>query len=186
MELTVKEKTGARPARSDAELVVRCIRGDQHAWGQLVTQYERLIYSIAMAICRDPEVASDILQQVCLELYQRLDEVRNVESLAAWVSTVARRKAYTYLRSARQTEPFADDGADCAVSPDLITNVERQHTLERALATLPPRSRRLIELLYFSTEEKTYEQIAAELGIPVASVGPTRVRCLEKLRKFLA
>ena len=184
MELTIKDK-GVRPARSDAELVVRCIRGDQHAWEQLVTQYERLIYSIAMAICRDAEVASDILQQVCLELYQRLDEVRNVESLAAWVATVTRRKAYTHLRSTRLTEPFADDDDDCAVSPDLITNIERQHTLERALATLPPRSRRLIELLYFGAEEKSYEEIAAELGIPVASVGPTRLRCLEKLRKFL-
>lgn len=186
VELTINEKTGSRQGRSDAELVVRCIRGDQDAWEQLVRQYERLIYSIALAICRDVEVASDILQQVCLELYQRLDEVRNVESLAAWLATVTRRKTYTHLRSARPTEPIGDDDDDLVVSPDLIANIERQHTLERALATLPARSRRLIELLYLSTEEKSYEEIAVELGIPVASVGPTRIRCLEKLRKFLA
>jgi RNA polymerase sigma factor (sigma-70 family) len=185
VELTIKDKR-SRQSGSDAELVVRCIRGDQRAWEQLVAKYERLIFSIGIAICRDSEVASDILQQVCLELYQRLDEVRNVDSLAAWLATVTRRKTFTYLRSTRPTEPFTEDDEDGAVSPDLIANIERQHTLERALATLPPRSRRLIELLYFSNEEKSYEDIAAELGIPVASIGPTRVRCLEKLRKFLA
>jgi RNA polymerase sigma factor (sigma-70 family) len=182
----IKDKTSSRTSGTDADLVVRCIRGDQKAWEQLVLQYERLIFSIAISICRDAEVASDILQQVCLELYQRLDEVRNLDSLAAWVATVTRRKAYTHMRSTRPTEPFEENDEDGVVSPDLIANIERQHTLERALATLPPRNRRLIELLYFSTEEKSYEDIAAELGIPVASIGPTRVRCLEKLRKFLA
>jgi RNA polymerase sigma factor (sigma-70 family) len=185
VELTAKRPATQRSG-SDAELVVRCIRGDQRAWEQLVTQYQRLIYSIALAIGRDEEVAADILQQVCLELYQRLDEVRNVESLASWVATVTRRKTYTYLRSKRPTEPFMEDEENHAVCPDALANIERQHTLERALATLPPKSRRLIELLYFSAEEKSYEQIAAELGIPVASIGPTRVRCLEKLRKFLS
>jgi RNA polymerase sigma factor (sigma-70 family) len=183
--LTLTEKPKGRQARSDGELVERCIRGDQTAWSQLVVQYERLIYSVSVAICRDGEVASDVLQQVCLELYQRLDEVRNVESLAAWVATVSRRKTYNYLRSLRPTEQLTDENEDWAISPDVLSNIERQHTLERALATLPPKNRKLMELLYFSPEEKSYEQIAAELGIPVASVGPTRVRCLEKLRKFL-
>jgi RNA polymerase sigma factor (sigma-70 family) len=185
VELTIK-RPATRRSGADTELVVRCIQGDQSAWEQLVTQYERLVYSIALAICRDDEVAADILQQVCLELYQRLDEVRNVDSLAAWVATVTRRKTYSYLRSKRPTEPFEEDEESNAVSPDFLANIERQHTLERALATLPPKSRRLIELLYFSAEEKSYEQIAAELGMPVASIGPTRVRCLEKLRKFLS
>ena len=184
MELTIKERK-TRSAPPDTGLIDRCIRGDQQAWEQLVRRYERLSFSIALAICRDTEVAADILQQVCLELYQRLDEVRNVESLPAWIATVTRRKVYTHLRSTRPTEPFGDDG-DWAVSPDLIHNIEQQHTLERALATLPDRCRRLIELLYLHPEGKSYEEISAELGIPVASVGPTRVRCLEKLRKFLS
>ena len=79
---------------ADVNLIQRCIQGDQQSWKQLVARYERLIYSIALRICRDSEAASDILQQVCLELYQRLDEVRNASSLPAWVATVARRRAY--------------------------------------------------------------------------------------------
>jgi len=52
----------------DRDLIRRCIEGDQEAWKQLVRRYERLIYSIALRICRDSETAADVLQQVCLEL----------------------------------------------------------------------------------------------------------------------
>jgi RNA polymerase sigma factor (sigma-70 family) len=165
----------------DPDLVKRCISGDERAWEQLVYRYNRLIYSIALTLCRDPEVAADILQQVCLELYRRLDEVRKLESLSSWVATVTRRKTYTYLRSKKPTEPLFD--AELVASRDILSNIERQHMLQRALATLPSRSRRLMELLYLN--EGTYEQVAAELGMPVASVGPTRIRCLKKLKKLL-
>ena len=77
----------------DRDLIRRCIEGDQEAWKQLVRRYERLIYSIALRICRDSETAADVLQQVCLELYQRLDEVRNTATLASWIATVTRRKS---------------------------------------------------------------------------------------------
>jgi len=167
----------------DPDLVKRCISGDQLAWEQLVYRYNRLIYSIALSLCREPEIAADILQQVCLELYRRLDEVRKLESLASWVATVTRRKAYTYLRSKKPTEPLFD--AEMVASRDVLSNIERQHMLQRALATLPPRSRRLMELLYLTEGVGTYEQVAAELGMPVASIGPTRIRCLKKLKKLL-
>src|SRR5678815_2077062 len=97
------------PASGDRNLVQRCIEGDQQAWKQLVARYQRLIYSIAWRICRDSEAGADILQQVCLELYQRLDEVRNVASLPAWVATVTRRKSYDHLRSLKPTEPLLDE-----------------------------------------------------------------------------
>src|SRR5881397_1512157 len=92
----------------DPDLVKRCISGDERAWEQLVYRYNRLIYSIALTLCREPEVAADILQQVCIELYRRLDEVRKQESLSSWIATVTRRKAYTYLRSKKPTEPLFD------------------------------------------------------------------------------
>ena len=167
----------------EPDLVKRCIDGEESAWEQLVHRYNRLIYSIALTVCREPEIAADILQQVCIELYRRLDEVRKQESLASWVATVTRRKAYTYLRSKKPTEPLFD--AETVASRDILENIEQQHMLQRALATLPPRSRRLMELLYLTEGERTYEQIAAELGMPVSSIGPTRIRCLKKLKKLL-
>lgn len=184
--MTLKHKIASRHASSevDASLIQQCIRGDDGAWKQLVHRYERLIFSIALSICRDRETAEDILQQVCLELYQRLDEVRNLSSLTAWVATVARRKSYTHLRSLRRTEPLSDDSAFTAA--DIFANIERQHALECALATLPDRHRRLMELLYMSPEGCSYEEISMKLDMPVSSIGPTRIRCLKKLRKLMS
>ena len=80
--------------RVDSELVDRCIRGDQTAWRALVLRYERLVYSVALALCPDMEDASDIFQQVWMELYQRLSDIRRVEALPAWLITVTRRHAF--------------------------------------------------------------------------------------------
>jgi RNA polymerase sigma factor (sigma-70 family) len=167
----------------DADLIQQCIRGEEDAWRLLVRRYERLIYSIALSICRDRDAASDVLQQVCLELYQRLDEVRSISSLTAWVATVSRRKAYTLMRSTRPTQPLSEDTPLAAA--DIFANIERQHTLEQALTCLSPRQKQLIELLYMSPQGYSYEEIARTLGMPVASIGPTRIRCLKKLKKLM-
>ena len=168
----------------DRDLIRRCIEGDQEAWKELVRRYERLIYSIALRICRDSETAADVLQQVCLELYQRLDEVRNIATLPSWIATVTRRKSCDYWRSCEPAEPLLDDGS--ADSEDIFANIERQHTLERAMASLPERNRRLMQMLYMSDRDYSYQEIAQQLGMPVASIGPTRIRSLKKLRKLLS
>jgi RNA polymerase sigma factor (sigma-70 family) len=168
----------------DRDLIRRCIEGDQEAWKQLVRRYERLIYSIALRICRNSETAADVLQQVCLELYQRLDEVRNTATLPSWIATVTRRKSCDYWRSCQPAEPLLDDGS--ADSEDIFANIERQHTLERAMASLPERNRRLMQMLYMSGHDYSYQEIAQQLGMPVASIGPTRIRSLKKLRKLLS
>jgi len=168
----------------DRDLIRRCIEGDQEAWKELVRRYERLIYSIALRICRDSETAADVLQQVCLELYQRLDEVRNTATLPSWIATVTRRKSCDYWRSCQPAEPLLDDGS--ADSEDIFANIERQHTLERAMASLPERNRRLMQMLYMSGHDYSYQEIAQQLGMPVASIGPTRIRSLKKLRKLLS
>jgi len=184
MMLKSKLGTSDSPAAViDGDLIQQCIRGEENAWRQLVRRYERLIYSIALSICRDRDAASDVLQQVCLELYQRLDEVRSISSLTAWIATVSRRKAYTLMRSTRPTQPLSDDTPLAAA--DIFANIERQHVLEQALTCLPPRQKRLIELLYMSPHGYSYEEIAKKLGMPVASIGPTRIRCLKKLRKLI-
>jgi len=173
--------TGTR-ASEDGDLVKRCIEGDQEAWKELVIDYEGLIFSIALRICCDSEAAADILQQVCLELYQRLHEVRNAANLPAWIVTMTCRKSCDYSRARVPTEVLDDSSVD---SEDVFASIERQHTLERAVASLPERNRRLIQMMYMSGQRYTYEEIADGLGIPVASIGPTRIRSLQKLRKLL-
>jgi RNA polymerase sigma factor (sigma-70 family) len=182
-QVTTFREHRLRSNLTDAQLIDGCVRGEQQAWEQLVVRYQRLIYSVALTLCREPEVAADVFQQVCLELYQRLDEIRKTDSLRPWLVTVARRKAFSYLRSLKPTEPLTGD--EQFVEPaDRIARIERQHMIEQALKTLPDRCRRLLELLYLTPAGRTYDEVAGELSMPVASVGPTRIRCLNKLRNF--
>ena len=76
----------------DNELIERCIQGNQAAWKELVTRYQRLVYSVAHLLCPSRDDVSDIFQQVWLDLYQQLADLRNVEALPAWLITVTRRR----------------------------------------------------------------------------------------------
>jgi RNA polymerase sigma factor (sigma-70 family) len=168
--------------RVDNELIERCIKGDQAAWKDLIARYQRLVYSIAHTICSHPDDASDVFQQVWLELYQHLTDLRNVEALPAWLMTVTRRRCYALLNAKRGIEPLDEDLPDLSQK---LSRIEHEHALEQALDQLPQRCRQLIDLLYFNIEEPSYAEIAGKMNMPVASVGPTRARCLEKLRKLL-
>jgi RNA polymerase sigma factor (sigma-70 family) len=168
--------------RVDNELIEQCLAGDQTAWGNLISRYQRLVYSVAHTLCSQPDDVSDVFQQVWLELYQHLSELRNVEALPAWLITVTRRRSYAVIRSKRSSEQLNEDLPDVSQP---LTLIEHEHALERVLAQLPERCRRLIDLLYFTVDEPSYAEISRELGMPVSSVGPNRARCLEKLRKLL-
>jgi RNA polymerase sigma factor (sigma-70 family) len=168
--------------RIDNNLIERCLKGDQAAWKALVTQYQRLVYSVAHTLCPHGEDVSDVFQQVWLELYQHLSDVRNIDALPAWLITVTRRRSYAVLHSRHSSEPLNEDIPDLA---EHLTQIEHEHALERALDQMPDRCRRLIDLLYFDVREPSYLEIAREMGMPEASIGPTRARCLEKLRKLL-
>ena len=166
----------------DNDLIERCIRGDQAAWNELVTRYQRLIYSVAHLLCPRGEDVSDIFQQVWLELYQQLPELRNAEALPAWLITVTRRRAYALIRARRGSEPLDEELPDVSEG---LRQIEHEHTLERALVQMSDRCQKLINLLYFDAKEPSYSEISKEMGMPEASIGPTRARCLEKLRKLI-
>jgi RNA polymerase sigma factor (sigma-70 family) len=167
----------------DSKLIDRCIQGDQNAWRDLVARYERLVYSVALTFCPQTEDASDVFQQVWIELYQQLTNLRHVEALPAWLITVTRRLAFKVINSRHGSEPLDEEVPDVKQQ---LTSIEREHALERGLEQLSARCRALVDLLYFNADEPSYAEIAEKLGMPVASIGPTRARCLEKLRKLLS
>jgi RNA polymerase sigma factor (sigma-70 family) len=84
-------------ANIDKELIERCVKGDQVAWKGLVVRYERLVYSVALTFCPESDDASDVFQQVWMELYQQLSELRHTEALPAWLITVTRRIAHKVI-----------------------------------------------------------------------------------------
>jgi DNA-directed RNA polymerase specialized sigma24 family protein len=95
---------------------------------------------------------------------------------------VTRRIAHKVINARRHSEPLDVDVPD---PKQRLTQVEYEHALEQAIGQLGDRCRHLVDLLYFSPDEPTYAGIAQKLSMPVASIGPTRARCLEKLRKLL-
>ncbi len=167
----------------DAELVSACLNGDQSAWTKLIHSYQRLIYSVARVLCPEQGDADEVFQQVCLELYQRLADLRDVASLPKWLVIVTRRQSITLLRNRKETTSLDEKHVPGKFR---IETIEHRHAIEQALERLPERCRRLLNHLYFSEDGVSYANIAQRMQIPVASVGPTRARCLQKLRAILS
>jgi RNA polymerase sigma factor (sigma-70 family) len=169
---------------SDIRLIEECLRGEQDAWARLIARYERLIYSVARAVCPEPDDCADIFQHVCLEWYQHLGNLRDIRTLPAWLITVTRRKSFAVLRVKKATSQI-DGQLEPSIQPR-ISLIEQEHSIERTLEQLPERCRRLIALLYFDPDEPSYAEVAQMMDMPVPSVGPTRARCLEKLKRLLS
>jgi RNA polymerase sigma factor (sigma-70 family) len=132
-----------------------------------------------------------VFQSVWLDLLNQLDAVRDPAALPGWLSTT-RRECLRVLREARapgadwsplDVERIPDEHA--ATAEQELLAAERRAALREAFMDLPPSSQRLIALL---TEDPPvpYPQISARLGIPIGSIGPTRSRCLDKLRRHPA
>jgi len=117
-----------------------------------------------------------------MELYLRLADLRKTDALPAWLITVTRRRAYAVAHSRRPSEPLDETIPDISGQ---LARIEREHMIRRALEQVSDRCRRLIELLYFDDTNPSYSRIAELMGMPEASIGPTRARCLEKLRKLM-
>jgi RNA polymerase sigma factor (sigma-70 family) len=172
-------------------LLTRAQTGDQQAWNALVERYAPLVWSI----CRRYELggadASDAGQNVWLRLVDQLGNIRDPAALPGWLATTTRRECLRMLRA--RGSPPAAGVLDAEAIPDGQTDLaeqelliaERHATLREAFTDLPSGCQRLIVML-FEDPPVPYAKISAELGIPLGSIGPTRSRCLDKLRRHPA
>lgn len=181
---------------SDEELLATCLHGDEAAWNVLIDRYAALIYSIPLKYSLGEADASDVFQAVCITLLEHLGSIRAPRGLAAWIITttsrqslaVARRRRRDQLRSVAESYGSDDIGLP---DPDLLPEdellaMERQHLVRTAISQLTDNCRQLIEALFSDADEPTsYQVLARELGVPMNSLGPTRARCLDKLRRLL-
>jgi RNA polymerase sigma factor (sigma-70 family) len=160
--------------------------GDHGAWDRLVAELSPMMRSIARGYRLDEADCSDVVQTVWLRLTEHLDVVRDGTRVAGWLATTARRES---LRVSRRrelpTEPWVLEVEDPAPSPEQQVldrdEVARAHD---ALRRLPLRDQRLLTVLT-RDPAPAYTEIAAELGMPVGSIGPTRARALTRLRREL-
>jgi RNA polymerase sigma factor (sigma-70 family) len=175
---------------SDEALVQACRSGDQAAWEMLVGRYQRLIYSIPRRAGMDEDMAADVFQRVFATLVQKLDQIEHPERIGAWLTTTTRREVWRISRRERTVasddEELAADLPDDTPAPDeLLVRLEEQHKVRVAVAALDERCRRLLTLLFYRPEPPPYAEIADALGTSEGSIGPTRARCLQKLRRLL-
>jgi RNA polymerase sigma factor (sigma-70 family) len=180
---------------SDTSLVAACRTGDPQAWEVLVQRYQRLIYTIPRRAGLTEDQAADVFQRVFTLFIERIDQIQQPERVGAWLATTARREAWRISRQSRATIPLpgADNATDepfdipdTGLLPDeQIEQIEQQQQIRRALNTLDPRCQQLLTLLFYQLEPPAYADIAQQLGTTEGSIGPTRARCLQKLRKLL-
>ncbi len=188
-----RRATGPLEDATDEALLGACLRGEPAAWDALLGRYSALIYSIPLKYGLSEPDAADVFQSVCLTLLEKLDTVRAPQGLAAWIITTTSRQSLAVARRQRseQTRTSAGDSEHGVPDPDLLPEeellaLERQRIVRAAVSQLTGNCRKLVEALFSDTADRSsYQQLADDLGVPMNSLGPTRARCLEKLRRLL-
>jgi RNA polymerase sigma factor (sigma-70 family) len=183
----------ARPPDRGARLtslVVAAQEGSEDALGQIVTELSPMLWQVARSAGLASPEAEDVLQTVWLRLVGHLSRLRTPTALTAWLVITTRREAWR-VRAARRRQVCADQDWLTAI-PDPAPGAEqlaiasdRRRELWAALAQLSPRCQELLRIIAF-VPQADYQAIAAQLGMPQGSIGPTRGRCLAKLRALLA
>jgi RNA polymerase sigma factor (sigma-70 family) len=180
-------RAARRGERDTATLVAAAAEGEAQAWRELIDRYAVLI----RCVCRSHRMcdadADDVAQLTWLRAVEHIGRLRDPDRFGAWVGTTARRECLRILQGRKRVVPTADEVRTplfaAHVDDDEIAQAaERRTAVRAALGTLPPKQRTLLRLLH-SEREPSYDKISAQLGMPIGSIGPTRGRALERLRK---
>lgn len=171
--------------QSVVDLVARARNGDQFAWDQIVERYAPLVWAMCQRFHLPRADADDVGACVWLRLVEKLDTIREPAALPGWLATTTRHECLRVLRTKGRETPVEDhermvDDAYPAADDWLLTQ-EKLVALRTAFAGLSERCRKLLELL-FADPVTPYDEISTILGMPVGTIGPTRQRCLGKLR----
>lgn len=188
---------GSNDSPEDAALVARCRQGDATAWAVLVKRYQRLVYAVVMRAGHDEHTAADVFQTVFSRLLQHLPRLAQPERLQAWIVTTAKREALLARRIGQRTVsmtsddddapgPAADLADSAPLAEDALSDLQQLNRLRQSMDRMDERCRTLLTLIFADEDDKLpYEEIASQLGMPIGSIGPTRARCLQKLRRLV-
>ena len=187
-----EDGTAMRDDSPVARLVAQARDGDKDAWDAIVDRYAPLIWSICRRYQLDRTDADDVAQSVWLRLVDQLEVIREPAALPGWIATTTRRECGRVVTAARRREAFGS-GLDAENIPDgrpdeaetEVLMAERNAALREAFGALPAPCQRLLALL-ITDPPVSYADISAELGIAVGSIGPSRARCLERVRRHPA
>lgn len=174
------------------EKVQAASSGDREAWNWLVERYAPLVMGVASRYRLRAEDAADVSQGVWLKLVEHLDDIREPLALPGWIVTTTRREALRVLQVRQRTVAVdpqigltLEGASDAGSLDDELLRDEQHHALREGLRELRPLHRDLLVLL-LEDPPLSYDDISRKLGIPIGSIGPTRARCLEALRRTAA
>ena len=187
---SLTDRQAARRGERDTDaLVAAAAAGEPLAWNQLIDRYGVLILSVCRGHRLGDADADDVAQLTWMRAVEHIGRLRDPHRFGAWLGTTARHECLAVLRGRKRVVPTEDEMqqplfADHADADETELAAERRDAVRRALSTLPPRQQTLLRLLH-SEAEPSYEAIGSALDMPVGSIGPTRGRALERLRKEL-
>ena len=172
-----------------ARCLERARSGELAALDEVVRELNPLLWNVARAQNLNADQAADVVQTSWLELLRRLHEIRAPEALAAWLVTATRREAWRVRNRHRQHLPEGTEILESTPDPDpepdeRLVSEERDRVLWRHFQRLPERCRTLLRIVA-QVERPDYSMVAEAMEMPRGSIGPTRGRCLAKLRELL-
>lgn len=181
-----------------SDLVSAAAKGDGASWDALVQRFGGLVWSVTRAYRLSPADAADVFQTTWLRLTEHLDRIEKPGQVGAWLATTARRESLRISRSHSrivptdeatlvalgQSDDYSPEQAVLDAEAALLAS-ERAARLWRAFGQLAKRCQDLLRVL-MASPPPSYAEVAAALDIPVGSIGPTRARCLQRLREELA
>jgi RNA polymerase sigma factor (sigma-70 family) len=169
-------------------LIARADAGDPSAWNEIVERYAPLVWSICARYGLDREDIDDVGQSVWLLLVEKLGTLREPAALPGWLATTTRRECIRVIRAAQrhahaelppEGQMPSDSGPEIEQA---IFAAERDAAVRAAFAELPRRCREMLSMMV-SDPPRRYEDISAELGVAMGSIGPMRRRCLTLMRR---
>jgi RNA polymerase sigma factor (sigma-70 family) len=172
-----------------AACLERARNGERVALEEVARELNPLLWHVARAQGLGTEEAADVVQTAWLELLRSLNDIRSPRALTAWLVTATRREAW---RVGARLRRHAADGAaelEAMADPDpepheRLAADERDRVLWRHFQRLPERCRMLLRIVA-QVDRPDYAAVSEALEIPHGSIGPTRGRCLAKLREML-
>ncbi|HEU5129621.1 MAG TPA: sigma-70 family RNA polymerase sigma factor [Glycomyces sp.] len=169
------------------QLYIAARAGDKKAQWTLVEELNELLWRAARRAGLDRESAADAVQTAWLRLWRPGNELEQPRALTKWLLITVRREAWRLIGGSRR-EIVADpidlqEPVTEGIEDDLVRDTEHE-AVRRAFLAQPERCRRLLAYVA-AVDRPDYDDIAESLGMKRGSIGPTRGRCLDKLRKTL-
>lgn len=164
--------------------------GDEHAMSDLIEAATPLLWHTARGAGLDAASAEDVVQTTFVRLFTHGDAIADPQGVLKWLVTTTRREAWATARRTRRATPtdeldaLEDDGPVLDGPDDIVLRTAEQRTLWQHVRLLSERCQHLLRVIALA-DRPDYAQIADALGMPVGSIGPTRGRCLAKLRAAL-